>query len=631
LELSAAPDGGASFELSAAPDGGASFELSAAPDGGALRLSTGAFAVLVAATIAAFFLTQHLKVTTPLIQGAPRPVPGVIDPLHGVPCAQGRSSGSTTISFYLQHRADTVDVFVVSEATGNIVRTVASGRHMRKDVRNPDGVFHWNGREDNGQVAPDGTYYFRVALIHQNRTIDLSGTPVKVKTSPPHPVVTSVTPSVIPGADGTNVTIHYAGNEGRGGTVRIYRTDLPGDPLVKSFLTPWNGHTAIWDGKIGGRRAPAGTYLVGLDVTDAACDTGHFPARIPPAPGTTPNTGVTVSYLAAQAPLDPVPAGSDAKVQVRSPGLAYHWALEGGARTRTPLESGESDQATLPVHLPAGRPGLYKLAFRSAVSTTTVPIVASGAPQARVLVVLPALTWQGLNPVDDSGDGVPNMLANGGPINLDRPLVYPPPAGIADEAGLLAYLDASHRPYELTTDLGLISGVGPRLRGHSAVVLAGSERWLPASERAALRSYVMAGGRVLSFGADSLRRGVTVAGDRALNPTTPSAADALGARVGGLAAKTAAPVTVTSDALGLFAGVSAPLAGFRTYQPVLSVAAPGRVRSSAGPSGGNPAIVGYALGGGIVIDLGVPGFGAALSSDAGARQLIGQIWTVVSK
>jgi FlgD Ig-like domain len=257
------------------------------------RLTTSAFAVLVAATIGAFFFTQHLKVTTPLLAGTPRPVPAVIDPLHGVPCMQGRNSGSSTISFYLLHRADNVVVSVVSAETGSIVSTVADGRHMRKGVRNPDGVFHWNGREDNGQVAPDGTYYFRVALIHQNRTIDLNAAnqTVKVKTVPPHPVVTSVTPSEIPGADGTRVTIHYAGNEGRGGTIRIYRTDVPGGPrLVKSFLTPWNGHTAIWDGTINGRVAPAGTYLIGLDVTDAACDTGHFPA-----PGTTPNTTVTVS------------------------------------------------------------------------------------------------------------------------------------------------------------------------------------------------------------------------------------------------------------------------------------------------------------------------------------------------
>ena len=262
------------------------------------RLTTSAFAVLVAATIAAFFVTQHLKVTTPLLNGYPRPVPGVIDPLHGVPCMQGRNSGSTTISFWLQHRADTVDVYVISAETGSIVRTVATGRHMRKGVRTPDGVFHWNGREDSGHVVPDGTYYFRVALIHQGRTIDLdaTGQTVKVKTVPPHPVVTGVAPSAIPGVDGTRVTIHYGGNEGRGGTVRIYRTDLPGGPrLVKSFLTPWNGHTAIWDGTINGRPAPAGTYLVGLDVTDAACDTGHFPASVPPAPGVAPRATVTVS------------------------------------------------------------------------------------------------------------------------------------------------------------------------------------------------------------------------------------------------------------------------------------------------------------------------------------------------
>jgi FlgD Ig-like domain len=257
------------------------------------RLSASAFAVLVAATIAAFFVTQHLKVTTPLLAGTPSPVPSVIDPLHAVPCGQGRNSGSTMISFYLLHRADTVDVSVVSAETGSIVRTVASGRHMRQRVRTPDGVFHWNGREDNGQVAPDGSYYFRVALLHQGRTIDLTDVPVKVTSSPAHPVITSVTPSVVPGPDGMRVTIRYAGDEGRG-TIRIYRIDLPGGPrLVKSFLVQ-NDHTAVWDGTINQKPAPAGTYLIGLDVTDDGCDVGHFPVHVPPPPGSTPNTTVTV-------------------------------------------------------------------------------------------------------------------------------------------------------------------------------------------------------------------------------------------------------------------------------------------------------------------------------------------------
>jgi hypothetical protein len=125
------------------------------------RLSTSAFAVLVVATIGAFFVSQHLKVTTPLIQGYPAFVPGVINPLHPVRCGN-YNAGSATISFYLQHRSDDVDVYVISQATGEIVDTLATGRHMRKNVRHPDGVFHWNGRESNGLLAPDGTYYLRV-------------------------------------------------------------------------------------------------------------------------------------------------------------------------------------------------------------------------------------------------------------------------------------------------------------------------------------------------------------------------------------------------------------------------------------------------------------------------------------
>ncbi len=257
------------------------------------RLSIAAFAALVAASIAAFFVTQHLKVTTPLIQGSPHPVPPVINPLHGVPCGNF-NTGSARISFYLQHRSDDVIVSVVDQADDAVVRTVADGRHMRKGVRNPDGVFHWDGRLSGGKVAPDGTYYFRVTLIHQNRTIDLDTVPVKVKTVPPHPVITSVRPAVI--APGAHVTIRYTGNESRGGTILLYRLGLPGGPrLIKSFLTPWKGQTAIWDGTVSQQRpAPSGTYLLALEVSDAACNTGRYPARIPPAAGSAADDVVTV-------------------------------------------------------------------------------------------------------------------------------------------------------------------------------------------------------------------------------------------------------------------------------------------------------------------------------------------------
>jgi hypothetical protein len=260
------------------------------------RLSVAAFAALVLASIAAFFVTQHLKVTTPLVQGDPFPVPSVIDPLHPVRCGNF-NTGSATISFYLQHRSDDVIVSVVDPRDDAVVRTVADGRHMRRGVRNPDGVFHWDGRLSDGTVAPDGTYYFRVTLIHQNRTINLRTVPVRVKTVPPHPVITSVTPSVIPaGSASTRVTVRYAGNENRGGTIQLYRLGSAGGArLIKEFLTPWQGHTVVWDGTVAQQRpAPPGTYLLALEVSDAACNTGRYPARIPPPAGSSASDVVTV-------------------------------------------------------------------------------------------------------------------------------------------------------------------------------------------------------------------------------------------------------------------------------------------------------------------------------------------------
>ena len=92
------------------------------------------------------------------------------------------------VSFYLLHRSDDVDVYIVDQ-TGTIVRTIALGRHMRRKVRTPDGVFTWNGRNDNGSVVPDGDYYIRVALIHQGRTVEISNSagpePVTVRRSRP--------------------------------------------------------------------------------------------------------------------------------------------------------------------------------------------------------------------------------------------------------------------------------------------------------------------------------------------------------------------------------------------------------------------------------------------------------------
>lgn len=594
-----------------------------------------AFAALAAATVAAFFITQHLKVSTPLITGARGPTPAVFNPVTGISCGDPPiDHRRTSFSFFLLNRSDDVDVYVVDQSD-TIVRTLAAGVHMQGGANPVRRLFTWNGREDSGRIAPDGVYYFRVALIHQGRTVNLTGPsgqplPVRVKTRSPAPVVKSVTPHLVPNGSSTSTKIVYGANERRGGTVRIYRTDLPGKPrLVKSFLTPWKGDTVTWDGRIHQQPAPAGTYLVGLDVTDAACNTGHFPRELPPVPGSTDGAGVSVRYLAAQPPPDAVAAGSRALVYVDSRHRPYSWSLyRAGARKAT--ISGRASAFALRVPVPRGRAGLYELRLRSGSHTTTVPIVVHASKPARALVVLPALTWQGLNPVDDDGDGVPNTLSSGQPVKLARPFVDGLPAGLGDEATLLASLDSSHRSYDLNTDLGLLAGVGPSLKGHTLVVLAGTEQWLPASQMSALRSYVAGGGHVLSFGIGSLLRSVRVAGGVAQDPSAPSSADALGAVPHSVVSHNADVIGVLTDGLGIFSSTSGVFTGLRSYQPFAQ--RPGTsFLTEAGVSPTAPAIVGYRLGRGTVVDVGLPGFASYLAHNVDAKELLGQTWTVLSR
>jgi hypothetical protein len=140
---------------------------SASPDGergpSSSRLPLAAFCALVVATVGAFFITQHLKVTTPLISAVSPPTAPVIFP----GADDARCPASTSISFYLLHQADQVNLYVVNSGD-EVVRTLASGVPMARKQRLG---FTWSGRVD-GSLAASGKYNFRVVLLHQRRTID---------------------------------------------------------------------------------------------------------------------------------------------------------------------------------------------------------------------------------------------------------------------------------------------------------------------------------------------------------------------------------------------------------------------------------------------------------------------------
>ncbi|MGH2876872.1 MAG: hypothetical protein ACRDNJ_16865 [Solirubrobacteraceae bacterium] len=254
------------------------------------------FVALAAATIGAFFVVQHLKVTTPLINGFPAPFPREINPIAGGRCpVRGRkgrirlvSFRRARLSFYLQGRADDVDVYVLGPDQTTQVAQIGDGVHMRVKHRH---TFWWNGRLADGSVAPDGLYYLKVALIHQGRSFLISNQntgvvePITVLAHPEPLRVTSVAPARLADPTAGTVTVRYEGGEGLRPHVLIYRL-RPGrlPALVKRYFATSRAGHSLWDGRIGGASAPPGTYLIALTLINSACTALRSPATRAAAP-----------------------------------------------------------------------------------------------------------------------------------------------------------------------------------------------------------------------------------------------------------------------------------------------------------------------------------------------------------
>ncbi len=625
------------------------------------RLPVFAFAVLAAATVGGFFLTAALKSANPLVYGRPEPTPAAFDPVHGRISSCVSRSGETldyrSTSLTLQvGYSDTVGVYIVSarNAGGAPVATISSGTQMAK---NSFGTFTWDGRFSDGQIAPDGTYYFKVQFQQQGRSANLSESPVQVITTPPRARVLHVrvvgtgnkkgpAPAVFSPPDGKlriDFTPAPAGAPYRRVWIDIYRTDVAGKPQLVTQLRDKNpvGHSFTWNGEIADEPAPAGTYLVGITAQNAACDQATWPAVMPPSPDTTPGAGVTIRYLSVTPPLTPTVSGARASVAVYSPQAAFTWTLRrSGTRKVLAHGSGAAGDTQINVRMPRHQAGLYTLVVRSGTQSAAVPLVASkagrAASKARVLVVLPMLTWIGNSPVDDSGDGLPDTLAAGDAVSLDRPLVDGLPSSLGDDAALLKYLNSQHLAYQLTTDIALAEGEGPSLVDRWGVLFPDGENFLPASLASTngqngLVGFVKAGGRVLALGTGTFAGTSRITG----YPTDPRAAapvrtkaDLFGASRGPLTPTGGALITELADDLHLFGGAVA-FTGFNEYQPIEPPA--GVHVSAAGIANGSPAIVAFPVGAGTVVEVGLPGFGASLARDVDSQELLGNVWHLLAK
>jgi hypothetical protein len=599
------------------------------------RLAAVVFGALVIATFGAFFLAQRLKNAPSVVQGFT--LTPVFSPNH-----DGRKD-LAHLSFKLKD-TDDVTVSVVDHA-GDEVRVLADDRRLAAYTPTR---FAWNGRTDAGAMAPDGSYRIRITLRREGRSITLQRI-ARLDLTPPKPRVISIGPTkgpgpeVLPLPEGGPAEVHLL-TPGRDPVIRLFKTSPGPMRLVEAPVKlPGGTKTWHWDGRTpSGKPVSPGTYLVAIETRDLAGNRGLSPALDRHGmPATTyggklpGRGGIRVSYLSAQPPPTPVAAGKAATFLVDSRRKPYTWTVRRVGSNEV-IKRGHKTKPKLRIFAPNGTSGTYLLQIRTATRTTTVPFAVQGTAKRSVLVVLPVMTWQGRNPIDDDGDGLPNLLDDGVGAKLFR--VYGGnglPEGFADrDAPLLAWLDRNHHRYDITTDVALAQNDGPRLEGHAAVILPSDVRWLPRALQLRLRRYVRRGGRVASFGVDALRREVSISPRaRLIDPTPAATTDLFGARLRplqGLANQTR--LVEADDKIGLFEGTTGAFGPFARLQETDLPAPPLSSAIAEAPQTGRPVIAVSRIGKGLVFRFGVPDLPRLLAQrDPQVTALLQRTWTLLSR
>lgn len=581
------------------------------------RLARAVFIILVGATVAAFFVAQRLK---------GEPAVAQVESLAAVFSPNGDGVKDVNL-FRVELRERSVVSVDVVDAAGDAVRRLADSATVgpQAPLR-----LRWDGRTDDGELVEDGRYRVRVILRQEGRSVTVPRTTL-VDTQAPRPRVKRILPNDIaaPGTTPFNIEVGSVSRR-LAKRARIYRVDGSTSDVVAELPPVTDTRTLIWDGMIDGKPAPVGSYLVQVIARDRAGNDGITPRRVPPERGESRGVpAFTIRAIAAVPPARPITEGSKVTVFVDARGRPYRWRLRRVGTTR-PVRRGTAKAPRLTFTAPGGDSGLYLLELAVGSQTTTVPVLVQSRTRARMLVVVPTITWTGTENVDEDHNGVWNTFATGEPVSWPRVQPDGRPADLVENvAPLLWFLDKAGVRYDLTSDLDLALSRSPRASDRPGVLLAGAERWIPRSYARRLRDYVADGGRLASFGVESLRRGVTVranpagSGGRLLRPTQASVADPFGTRFEPVR-RTDAPSTLTvidgDPAYALLEGFDGTLEGFN----VLEESEPpqndrGRVLAALGvenatgeeptdelPAPLRPAVAATEIGKGVMIRVGLP-------------------------
>lgn len=298
---------------------------------------------LLAATAAAFALTEGLKLTPSPILGT-LVAPKVFSPVCD--CTTGRVS----ISFRVRV-ADRLTVRIVAGTT--VVRTLAVRQSVRPGTRIE---LRWNGLDDGGAIVPDRSYKARVHFANGHRTIELPNE-IRVDTQPPSIVSASVSTRVI-SPDGDHrrdkVVVRYRLDEDAHGILLV-------NGKRRGFsLYARESDALTWYGIVNRKPVQKGQYALALRARDPAGNIGE-PAYLP---------GLVVRYVALGRDRIEAVAGRRFAVRV-SADATVTWRLNGRTGTAKP--------GTLRLRAPA-RPGSYTLYVLAGSHGARATVVVKAAP-----------------------------------------------------------------------------------------------------------------------------------------------------------------------------------------------------------------------------------------------------------
>jgi hypothetical protein len=289
-------------------------------------LSTAVIVGLLAATAAAFAITERLKLTKSPIT-ATKVVRAYVSP-------RAHTTAAVAIRF---RRRDRVTV-TIEDSHRHEVDTLAYRLLVPRARRS----FVWNGRTDAASVAPDGTYRMEVHFANQRRTI-LIPNPIVLESKLPAVIdAGAVRPVFSPDRDhqSDTVTIHYTLSEDAHVLVSVDgQRIIRGRSHKSKDKVSWGGKVNV-NGVL--RLLPPGTYVLTVGAVDLA---GNKAAVVK-------HVAVTIRYIALKAKRVAARAGGRLKIGVSTDAKRYRWTL--GAR------SGSASGATLKLRAPSSR-GTYRL------------------------------------------------------------------------------------------------------------------------------------------------------------------------------------------------------------------------------------------------------------------------------